>query len=97
MDEERGIGFVFGLMVGALIGAAVAIILAPQSGERTRELIRDKAIAIKAKATEFADDFKDDAEEWMEKGKSMLKERKEQFLQSLHRNEKKETSETPAV
>ncbi|MBX2860971.1 MAG: YtxH domain-containing protein [Vampirovibrio sp.] len=34
--------FVFGAMVGGAIGAGVALLLAPRSGEDTRALIRDE-------------------------------------------------------
>lgn len=41
--SSGGIGFAFGLIVGALIGAAAAILMAPQPGLQTREQLKDKA------------------------------------------------------
>jgi len=35
--------FTAGLLIGALVGAGVALLFAPQSGEETRRLIRRRA------------------------------------------------------
>jgi gas vesicle protein len=43
-------GFFTGFFMGALVGGAVALLLAPQSGEETRAQIRDKGIELKEKA-----------------------------------------------
>ena len=45
MSEQRrgGPGFVTGLVLGGIAGAALAMILAPQSGEDTRDLLIAKA------------------------------------------------------
>lgn len=43
-DEDRGIlGFVVGLTFGTLLGAMSALLLAPQSGKKTRRQIRRTA------------------------------------------------------
>jgi gas vesicle protein len=42
--------FFTGFFVGALVGGAAALLLAPQSGEATRAQIRDKGIELKEKA-----------------------------------------------
>jgi gas vesicle protein len=39
--------FFAGVVLGGLIGAGVALLYAPQSGEETRILIKDKSIEIK--------------------------------------------------
>lgn len=44
--------FLSGFMLGGLIGAAVALVMAPQSGEETRRLIREKGIELRDQATE---------------------------------------------
>jgi gas vesicle protein len=43
--------------VGALVGAAVALLYAPRSGQETRELITDKGRDIKNKLTDAMDDM----------------------------------------
>ena len=44
--------FLAGFVIGGLVGAATALLLAPQSGEETRTVIRDKSIELKDKAGE---------------------------------------------
>ena len=40
--EEGGAGFLSGLLVGGVIGAVAAVLLAPNSGRATREQLREK-------------------------------------------------------
>lgn len=46
-----------GLLVGALIGAGTALLLAPQSGEETRTLLRRKARYARHRAGDAWDDL----------------------------------------
>lgn len=48
--------FVAGILVGGLIGAATALLMAPQSGEETRTIIQEKSIELKDAATATAED-----------------------------------------
>lgn len=60
VDWER-VGLVgAGLLVGALVGAGAALLLAPQSGEATRAAIRRGASGAKLRAVDAWDDFADD-------------------------------------
>jgi gas vesicle protein len=47
-------GFFSGLMMGAVIGAAFALLYAPQSGSETRQLVKEKALEVKEKAAKAA-------------------------------------------
>ena len=54
-DSNSDFGaFLAGFVIGGLVGAATALLLAPQSGEETRTIIRDKSIELKDKAGETA-------------------------------------------
>ena len=56
-DQDTDFGaFLVGFIVGGLVGAATALLLAPQSGEETRAYIRDKSIELKDKAAETIED-----------------------------------------
>jgi len=62
MDNDRGnagVGFLSGLVIGAFAGAVIALMLAPQTGEETRELILGKAQEAKGKALDLASDLRD--------------------------------------
>ena len=48
MSQQDDFGsFVSGFLVGGMVGAVVALLMAPQSGEETRTLIRDKSYELR--------------------------------------------------
>jgi|WetSurMetagenome_2_1015567.scaffolds.fasta_scaffold409899_2 gas vesicle protein len=49
-DHDDFGAFLIGFIVGGVAGAVAALLLAPQSGEETRGLIRDKSIELRDKA-----------------------------------------------
>ncbi len=49
-------GFVAGLVVGGLSGAGAMLLLAPQSGRKTRTQIQKKALAVRKQTTEAVED-----------------------------------------
>jgi len=63
--SERDSGFaefVAGFVIGGLAGAAIALLLAPQSGEETRQLIRDRSIVIRDQVEQTATEAREKAE-----------------------------------
>jgi gas vesicle protein len=48
--STRGGGFLIGLAIGALAGAAAALLLAPESGEDLRKEISEKSDELKTRA-----------------------------------------------
>jgi gas vesicle protein len=63
MDNDTMRGLAIGLIAGALIGAGLGILYAPQSGRKTRRDIQRQAQEIKGKAEEFGETVKKRAEE----------------------------------
>ena len=53
--SQKGGGFIIGLAIGALAGAAAALLLAPQSGEDLRKGISEKGDELKQKAQQQVD------------------------------------------
>lgn len=49
-DRDEFGAFLVGFIVGGLSGAVVALLFAPQTGDETRALIRDKSIELRDKA-----------------------------------------------
>jgi len=57
MSERDEFGaFLVGFIVGGMTGAVVALLMAPQSGEETRALIRDKSIELRDRAQHTAEE-----------------------------------------
>jgi len=63
-------------LLGAAVGAAVAILYAPMSGEETRGQIAEKAGELKGKATDLKDQVVDKAGQWKEAATSKLQDLK---------------------
>jgi gas vesicle protein len=59
MNSESNDRFFAGIVLGAVLGAAVALLYAPQSGPETRRLVKDKALEIKEKAAQAASKIKE--------------------------------------
>jgi len=57
-----GLGFLAGLVVGALIGAGAALLLAPERGEVTRGKIQRRVRRLGRDAAARFDEMRDDAE-----------------------------------
>jgi gas vesicle protein len=49
-------GVATGLFIGSMIGAATMLLLAPQSGKRTRVQIQQKGIELRDRANELVED-----------------------------------------
>jgi gas vesicle protein len=55
-DRDEFGAFLVGFIVGGLTGAVVALLFAPQSGEETRAMIKDKSIELRDKAQQTAEE-----------------------------------------
>jgi len=59
MNRETSNGFLSGLILGAVVGAAVALLYAPQPGAETRRIVKEKALEVKEKAAKAASKIKE--------------------------------------
>src|SRR5512135_66441 len=62
---------------GALIGAGVALLVAPKTGRETREQIRGMAGTVKDKADDYYDQVKEAVACTLENAKGLLDEKKQ--------------------
>jgi gas vesicle protein len=54
-NDERTRSVLVALVIGGLVGAGIALLLAPQSGKRTRQQIADLAEDLKDYAADLTD------------------------------------------
>jgi gas vesicle protein len=98
-EKTCGVDFIAGFLVGALAGAAAALLLAPQSGEETRVMLRDKGIELgqragdiqiqaKGKATELQTKVKQAVDE----GKVTATKKKEELLTQVGKGQAPEAT-----
>lgn len=67
-DRDKKIAAAAALMIaGGIMGAAVALLFAPQSGERTRREIGRRARKLKVRADEAVEDISDNISDLVEK------------------------------
>lgn len=60
-DKDTTANFGMGLIIGAAIGTAIGMLYAPQSGKKTRALLREKADETVEKAEDIIEDARDRA------------------------------------
>ena len=72
--ESHSVGtVVLSFFIGAVVGAGVALLVAPEEGERTRRKIVDLAEDVKEKAEDSFEEVKDKVTTAFERGKDLLK------------------------
>jgi gas vesicle protein len=79
--SEQDSGFSAGpvllsFFIGGLIGAGVALLTAPKTGEETRRMIKELAEDVKDKAEDYIGQVKDAATTYAEKGKDFIEKEK---------------------
>lgn len=76
-DECCGSGStILSFLLGGLVGAGVALLLAPRSGKETRQQIKDFADDMKGKAEDYVEQAKCRVTQAVEKGKGFVDEKK---------------------
>lgn len=74
-DNNNDFGTFFaGFIIGGLVGAAVALLMAPQSGEETRTIIKEKGIVLRDKAVEYGQDARSRADKTIEQARIRVDE-----------------------
>lgn len=80
MEREEGrhnIGsIIFSFFLGGLVGAGVALLLAPKSGREAREQIKGLAHEVKEKTGTYVEQVKSKAATVLEKGKELIEKEK---------------------
>jgi gas vesicle protein len=85
-DEGAGAGSILlAFILGAVGGAAVALLYAPATGRETREYLNDKAAEAKARAAEAAAKAKAKAAEAAAKGRDALNQGRETLTTAIER------------
>jgi gas vesicle protein len=97
-DVKNIEGFLIGLLVGGLAGAGAMLLLAPQSGKKTRAQIQQKSIELRdqtvktvegavtqarGKARQITDDVREQAGELQQRGQNMLDEQRGHLSKTL--------------
>lgn len=87
MSKDNSGSLMVAFVIGALTGAAVALLFAPASGEETRELIGQKAREGKARAREAIDQGRDYYQRQRDTVVSAVERGREAFQQARERGD----------
>ena len=81
--------------IGGLIGAGVALLIAPKTGEETRRMIKELAEEVTQKAENYVSHVKSQATTYVEKGKDFIEKEKDIITKTMEAGKeayKKETN-----
>ncbi|HET7183729.1 MAG TPA: YtxH domain-containing protein [Terriglobales bacterium] len=78
MSDNDGNGFLW-FLTGLGIGAALGVLYAPKSGRETREVLVRQAEEGRNLVMERAQRAKEQANQWVDKGRDVISQQKEQF------------------
>lgn len=78
MNDERcsSGNVILAFVLGGIVGAGIAFLMAPQSGRETREKIKEFADETRKKANEYAGQVKDKVSSAVESGKHFVEDKK---------------------
>jgi len=97
-NAKYGWGLLAGLLVGGLAGATAMLLLAPQSGKKTRAQIQQNSIELRdqtvktvegavaqarGKARQITDDVREQAGELQQRGQDVLDRKRGQLSETL--------------
>ena len=74
-QKSNSIGILFlGVLIGSVVGTSVALLAAPQSGEKTRMMLREKGMELKNRASSTMQDTRVKAGDVVSKVRSRAEE-----------------------
>lgn len=82
VERDRG-GGVGSFLLGALLGAGVALLLAPRSGAETQQQIKEKAAKLRDAAEDRVRDVQRQLEERLESARAEVRERVDQVRSAV--------------
>ena len=78
MSDRDGNSFLW-FLAGLGVGAVVGVLYAPRSGEEMRDVLRSKADEGREYVRNRARQARDQAGDWVDRGRDVISQQKEQF------------------
>ena len=83
MSERNDAGYLGWFLLGAALGAAAALLLAPKTGAQTRELLSEQGNEMARRAREFAAEAQGRAGEWIDKSREVFEEQTDRLMSAF--------------
>ena len=88
MARNSGDSFWSGFVLGAFVGAVMALLFAPAPGEETRERLRERGIELREHAEELSEEARKRAEVLAERSRGLLEERMARLEEAIEEGKK---------
>src|SRR3989442_7243979 len=82
-DQGNAAGYLGWFFFGTVLGAAAALLLAPRTGQETRELLTQQSGEVAKKAGEFAAEAQGRAGEWLAQSPEAFEEQTQRLLNAF--------------
>jgi gas vesicle protein len=92
MSGRSGLGFLAGIVLGALTGAVCGILFAPRSGEQNREALLEKVPELRTLAPRVTDEVKARLDEGREAYREAAAKSRQRMTQELEETQRGEVS-----
>lgn len=73
-EEQSGASFMLGMLTGAFVGAGVALLFAPRSGEETRQQLGEQYRGLADKVGERAENWRETASQLRDQGRERFQQ-----------------------
>ncbi len=84
MSNERRSGGALGwFLLGAIVGAAAAVLTAPRTGRQTRELLAERGGEVAKRAQAWAGEAQTQAGEWLDKSRELFEEQTQRLISAF--------------
>jgi gas vesicle protein len=85
MGDERGdaAGYLGWFFLGTLVGAGVALLLTPKTGQEARELLKEKGEEFARRAGEFTSEAQVKAGDLFDKGREFFEEQTQRLVSAF--------------
>ncbi|MGH7355551.1 MAG: YtxH domain-containing protein [Candidatus Rokuibacteriota bacterium] len=82
MSEHRSdaAGYLGWFLLGGVIGAATALLVAPKPGQETRDLLLERGGEVAKRAQEMATEAQGRAGEWLDKSRELFEEQTKRLM-----------------
>ncbi|PYM08899.1 MAG: hypothetical protein DMD82_01385 [Candidatus Rokuibacteriota bacterium] len=82
-DDGSAAGYLGWFFLGAALGAAAALLVAPRTGRETRGLLTAKGNEFAEKAQQLATEAQGRAGEWLDKNRELFEEQTQRLMSAI--------------
>ncbi len=83
MADDRDGGSLSAFLFGAVVGAGLALLLAPRTGKETRELLKEKGEEFTKRAKESMGESRERADDFIQKGREFVEAQSERLVSAF--------------